>query len=73
MSNLPTIDSELIARDLSAKLANKEFELSSMKTLAEALLGERDSYKAQLDEAHQRISQLESAEAVPVGNITTLP
>lgn len=69
-NNLPAIDAEKVARNLSAKLGEKEYELSSMKTLAEALLGERDSYKAQLDEALQRLSQIESAE--PVENITTL-
>lgn len=50
MSTLPNIDSEKVARDLSAKLADKEFELSSMKTLAEALLAERDQLANQLAE-----------------------
>lgn len=72
-NNLPSIDTDKVARALSAKLADKEYELVSMRTLAEALLGERDDYKAQLDEARQRISQIESAEATPVENITTLP
>lgn len=51
MSILPEINPEKVARDLSAKLADKEFELSSMKTLAEALLEERDQALAQLAEA----------------------
>lgn len=70
-NNLPSIDAEKVARSLSAKLADKEYELISMRTLAEALLGERDEYKSQLEEAQRRLSQLESA--APVENITTLP
>lgn len=50
MSTLPEINSETVARDLAAKLADKEFELSSMKTLAEALLTERDQLALQIAE-----------------------
>lgn len=72
-SNLPTIDTEKVARYLSTKLADKEYELITMRTLAEALLEERDTYKAQLEEASQRLSKIDAEEAPPVENITTLP
>jgi hypothetical protein len=63
MSNLPSIDSEKVARDLAAKLADKEFELSSMKTLAEALLTERDTARQERDTAINQLNQRQGGDS----------